>query len=134
MHLHRATRRRACAWLAGVFLLMQSVLAAHACQPQGTLQAAGAAVMVAGHAGDCHGTQDAADAAWCQAHCSAEQPAPAQPAPSDAPVPALGGFVFLLPAVPVVMTGLPGGPTATACAASPPGWPPLYLTHGVLRN
>lgn len=140
MALHHTTRRRVCAWMIGVFLLMQWLVVAHACPQLARVQAGGsAAAAVASHAGDCHGGEPSRDTALCQAHCSVDQQAPAKAAPSDLPLPALGGFVLAFPAVPVVPAGLvdagaSGSPATAVCAGAAPGWPPLYLTLGVLRN
>lgn len=136
MPLHHATRRRRlCAWIAGVFLTMQSLALAQACVPPAVVAAALPAASAQGsdHGPDCHGAALAPGAALCKAHCSAEQQAAAKAAAGDAPAPAPGGFFVALPAVPAILAM--AGPQATAVrAGAPPGWPPLYLTHGVLRN
>ena len=135
MPLRPNTRRRICAWMMGVFLLMQCLVVAHACQSLAWPQLDhGGAISAAAQPTHCHQAESAHGVALCQAHCSAEQPAPAQPSPTDAPAPTLGGFVFVIPAVPVVAADLFGPSASPAPPASPPGWPPLYLTHGVLRN
>ncbi len=133
MPLHHATRRRLCAWITGVFLTMQWLALAQACVPPAVAAAAPAAtVQGAEHGPDCHGAEPAPGAALCKAHCSAEQQAAAKAAPGDAPAPLPGGFFIALPTVPAVVAA--AGPRATAVrAGAPPGWPPLYLTHGVLR-
>jgi hypothetical protein len=129
MPLHRNTRRRLCAWITGVFLAMQWLSLAQACVPPA---AAAASAQGAEHGPACHGSKPAPGAALCKAHCSAEQQAAAKVVPGDAPAPAAAGFFVALPAVPLPPTV--ANPQATAVrGGAPPGWPPLYRAHGVLR-
>ena len=125
--------------MIGVLLLAQWLTSAYAC-PQGTppaLRTQGEAVVVAVVMADCHGMtmsmMDAANPALCKAHCEADQQAPVVKAQGDAPQPIIAGFIV---AGPVLHDLLPAPLHAKGdlLGGEPPGWPPLYLIHQVLRN
>ncbi len=120
--------------MIGVLLLVQGLVAAYACPvvAQALAASAGQPAMA-----DCHGmppaAMDPANPSLCKAHCDADQQAPAQSAAGDAPAPSLVWFsvpAFELPAMGGRADVLQTAPRSGA----PPGWPPLYLTHLVLRN
>ncbi len=140
MLLSKSTRKRVSAWMVGVLLLVQWLVAAHACMPahaSGAAQAAQHEPKVAVH---CHGG-DLADTVGapshepglCQAHCVADGQAPSSTAPADLPVHALGWC--LVAAAPALVADAGAVALTTPVrAGAPPGWPPLYLLHRVLRN
>jgi hypothetical protein len=135
---HRKTRQRVCAWMIGVLLFAQWLTAAYACPAIAQALATGGAEAVAVEpVPDCHAqghaAMDPANPAACKAHCDGEQPFPLQPGSGDLPAPLLGWFIVSSSAV-VQLAGLPGGHEAAPRSGAPPGWPPIYLTHLVLRN
>lgn len=131
MRLHPASRRRLCAWLAGALLLVQWLVAAHAC-PLPPTEGPGARVAVHASA-SCHDEAPGGEEALCMAHCSDAQQLPAQ-APGGDLAAYLPGWciVLALPTLQVVPAA--HASWSTVRAGAPPGWPPLYLLHGVLRN
>ncbi len=146
MFLHRARRRQLASLLVGVLLLAQWLVAAHACMPVHATGPAQAVLHTPQAAVHCHGA-DVADGAdvsdglgasarergVCQAHCTADGQAPATAASADLPAAALGWCLVAAPLqVPPAVTV--AARAAPMRAGVPPGWPPLYLLHGVLRN
>jgi hypothetical protein len=78
---------------------------------------------------------DSAGSALCRTHCSADPQAPTQAAAGDAVPDAGGWWMAIDPAPPRLPVLQPRAPALGARAgAPPPGWPPLFLAHGVLRN
>jgi hypothetical protein len=136
--LHRQTRRRLSTWMIGVLLLAQWLVAAYAC-PVATQTRNPGGDPASAHAvmADCHGmtpsAMDADNPSLCKAHCSADQQAPAQAAPDEVPVPSLGWFIAGV-AGPLDVAAARAGPPAVPRSGAPPGWPPIYLIHQVLRN
>jgi hypothetical protein len=133
------TRQRVARWMIGVLLLAQWLTSAYAC-PNGAPpawpspgEAAVAAVVMA----DCHGMtmamMDPANPALCKAHCEADQRAPVVKAQGDAPQPMIAGFIVASP-VPREVLAAPMQERGNLLGGEPPGWPPLYLIHQVLRN
>ncbi len=123
--------------MIGVLLLAQWLVAAYACPVVAIPAATGERTFAHSVMSDCHGMTpsmiDADNPSLCKAHCSADQQAPAQAAPDDALVPSLGWFVVgvhgaLDVAAPQART------SAVSRSGAPPGWPPIYLIHQVLRN
>lgn len=133
--------------LVAALLFMQLAVAAYAC-PKLDGPAHSAAMQMAGVAmgeaidmaamPDCHampGSMDDNAPQLCRAHCGSDsQPAPSAHAPDfDAAAMQALWIAYVLP------TALEGTrsaerQSATAEPASPPGFPPLYLTLQVLRN
>jgi hypothetical protein len=136
MGLHRKTRRWLCAWMTGVLLLAQWLTAAYAC-PAIDQALAGAPAVASALPPDCHAqghvAMDPANPAACKAHCEGDRPAPPQSAAADMPAPLLGWCIVPSPAV-EPLAGLPVVHDAAPRSGAPPGWPPIYLTHLVLRN
>jgi hypothetical protein len=124
--------------MIGVLLLAQWLVAAYACPVAAIPTATGAERTVARSVmADCHGmtpsAMDADNPSLCKAHCSADQQAPAQAAPDDAPVPSLGWFIVGV-AGPLDVAVPQAVPPTVPRSGAPPGWPPIYLIHQVLRN
>jgi hypothetical protein len=74
------------------------------------------------------------DAALCKAHCTAGQQLPADAPAAHAAPPLCGWCIVQLPPP---LAAAPATAAALAPAqggAPPPGWPPLFIAHGVLRN
>lgn len=139
MRMGRSTRQRVSRWMIGVLLLVQWLTSAYAC-PRLEQPAANwhdEAVVASAGMADCHGmtvsTMDPAHPALCKAHCDADKQAPAVKAHGDVPSPL---FAWLIIANPVLHDVLPAPIHARGdiLCAGPPGWPPLYLIHQVLRN
>jgi hypothetical protein len=135
--MRRNTRRRLAAWMIGTLLFTQCLAVAYAC-PALAGSLAGSDVAVAAQvARDCHGktaaAMDAENPALCKAHCDADRQAPSHAAAGDAPAPA--PMWFIVEAFePFDAAGETAVQQALARSGAPPGWPPLYLIHGVLRN
>lgn len=129
--------------MVGVLLLVQWLVAAHACMPAAgrlgapaTALAAEAALMAAPH---CHdavaGIQEAApDLGLCLAHCTSDDQAPTATAAADLATPALGWCLVMSAALPAPPAATVAALAAPVRAGAPPGWPPIYLRNGVLRN
>lgn len=140
MFLHRVQRRRLVTFLVGVLMLTQWLVAAHACVPAhagAPLQDGVTVPMAAPHCHEAEGAHGieapAHDAGLCLAHCAADGQVPTSPAAADLAAPALGWCLVAAPLpVPTVVTV--AALAAPVRAGAPPGWPPLYLLHGVLRN
>lgn len=130
--LPSVNRRHLCAWLVGALLMAQWLVAAHAC-PTVPVQAPALTTVSMGiHAAPCHEQLAAGRDAVCEAQCEAEQPLPSVSMTPDAPVPVAGWCMVL--ALPALTDQVDARPLfATAHAAAPPGWPPLYIRLGVLR-
>jgi hypothetical protein len=125
--------------MIGVLLLMQWLTSAYACPQveQPASRGLGGAATVPVAMADCHGmtaaSMDPANPALCKAHCDADKQAPVAKAQGDVPNPALAWFIVasatphdvLPPSVEV---------DGVIVVGRPPGWPPLYLLHRVLRN
>lgn len=136
MLTRHATRKRLSVWMVGVLLCVQWWVAAYGCPLVGQVHASAHEwAAVPEPLADCHGmaTTDTESPTLCKAHCDADQQAPAQPASHEAPAPALAGF-FVAPIVCAADGLAQAGFSAVPRAGAPPGWPPLYLIHGVLRN
>lgn len=124
--------------MIGVMLLAQWLTAAYAC-PMGARALAPAGESVASHApmADCHGmtpaVMDPVNPSLCKAHCEADRQAPAHWTPDEAP--AAGPGWFIVAAVGRLEgAGSQAGHPEVPRSGAPPGWPPLYLIHQVLRN
>jgi hypothetical protein len=117
----------------GMLLLTQWLVAAYACPPQRHAQAP-----VQAHAG-CDSADHGPDAvpaypALCKAHCSADSQLPAQPdGAGDTAEPSTGWFIVSQQPAPRVAQAEAAWPQLPR-AGAPPGWPPLFLIHQVLRN
>ena len=117
--------------MVGLYLMVQWLVAAHACEPV----TVGVALAAAAHADCGDADEPAADGdALCQAHCH-----PPGQASADAPAVDLSGITAGWCLVAAVSADLPGlAPRVAAVTVprpgAPPGWPPLYLVHQVLRN
>jgi hypothetical protein len=121
-----------------MLLATQWLVAAYACPAVAIpVSAAGAAVIAQPVMPDCHGVtpavMDSERPSLCKAHCDADQQVPAQWSPDDAPAPSSGWFIVPAPGL-LDLTGAQPGQMAASRSRAPPGWPPLYLIHGVLRN
>lgn len=132
------TRRHLATWLVGVLLLTQWMVAAYACAPQGA--AAGGPGLVTAAAPDlppCHAAEgidrDAVLPNLCKAHCGADAQLPGIYATPDAPVPSLG-WCLVAASLTWAPAEVAGQVSSAPRAGAPPGWPPLFLTHRVLRN
>jgi len=120
-----------------MLLFTQWLGAAYACPAVAGNPAGGDLAVVAQAVSDCHGTtaeaMDPSNPSLCKAHCDPDHQAPSQSIAGDVPAPVPMWFV-----VEVLDTfdaaGQPAHQQAIARSAAPPGWPPLYLIHGVLRN
>jgi hypothetical protein len=157
MGLQRRHRQTICRWMVGMLLAMQWLAVSYACPPAvpaahvTEAQAAQPGIGRQAEMPDCHhaaaaasttptsttptsSTPDSTDTALCKAHCSAGQQAPAQPPAVDS-VPHMAGWCMVMAVAPA-----PDVPTSARSmgvardGAPPPGWPPLYIAHGVLRN
>jgi hypothetical protein len=86
---------------------------------------------------DCHGmtvsTMDPTNPALCKAHCDADKQAPVVKAQGDVPSPLFAWFIVANPVRHDVLPA-PIHASGDILCGSPPGWPPLYLIHQVLRN
>ena len=124
--------------MIGVLLLAQWLVAAYAC-PVVTQALSSSVQSVAGPAAmpNCRGgmpeNMDPTDPAMCKAHCDADQQLPAYGTVDNAPVLMLVWFSFSAFELPAV-AGQPVQREPAPLSGAPPGWPPLYLTHLVLRN
>ncbi len=135
--MRRNTRRHLVAWMIGVLLFTQWLTASYACPAVAGPLAGGGQAVIAQAVSDCHGmtagVMDPENPSLCRAHCDPDHQAPSQASAGDAPAPAPMWFI-----VEVFDTfddaGQPAHQQAVARTAAPPGWPPLYLIHGVLRN
>jgi hypothetical protein len=136
MRLTASTRQRLATAMVGVLLFAQCLTAAYACPGLAQALAGGAPAAQAAPEG-CHGgaTDDlgSASPALCKAHCEVGQSAPASAAPDVAAAP-LAAMFIVCAFGPLVADGAAAERFAAPWPAAPPGWPPLYLTHGVLRN
>jgi hypothetical protein len=141
MRVSRSTRQRVSRWMIGVLLLVQWLTSAYAC-PQARFEQPASAARADAPAdpaamADCHGmtvsNMDPANPALCKAHCDAGTQAPSAKAQGDVPGPSL---VALVVAAPVVHDdeAAPGQARSDILFGAPPGWPPLYVIHQVLRN
>ncbi|MDP2004780.1 MAG: hypothetical protein Q8K45_03825 [Rubrivivax sp.] len=132
--LHTTFRRRLCVWLAGALLLTQWLVAAHACPVLQAPQHAPPAAAVAHAEGlPCHDSVSDGEGAVCKAQCTGEEQAPTQPVLGDN-LARLAGWCIVV-TVPVLRVDADPRPSFDAGpASSPPGWPPIYIVHGALRN
>lgn len=127
--------------MIGALLLVQWLTSAYACpqarfeQPEPGARAEALADPAA--LADCHSMavseMDPANPALCKAHCDAGTQAPAVKLQGDVPGPSL---VALIVATPVLhdTAAAPSQARSEVQTGAPPGWPPLYLIHQVLRN
>jgi len=121
--------------MIGVLLLVQWLTSAYAC-PQAQVEhpdsSPGAEAMA-----DCHGmtasAMDPANPALCKAHCDADKQAPAAKAQGDVPGPSLAALIVASPVL-HDFAAAPSQVRSEVLFGGPPGWPPLYLIHQVLRN
>ena len=131
MGIKRQARRRVCIWMAGILLLAQWLVVAYACAALG-LPPLGHAVVAA--PADCHGMMADANAAGnpslCKAHCDADRVLPPQVLVDDLTV--SGGF-FLVSLLALEPLASQARRSDWPRSGEPPGWPPLYLIHQVLR-
>lgn len=131
----RKLRKRLSIGLIGMLLLMQCLVLAHAC-----VRAMPAAAQVhagCGEAGAVLAATDqgaAQDEALCGAHCKNDQSLPAAQADGSLSSPSPGWFVVAPPALPMVWPAATAAHGLAPTSGTPPGWPPLYLQHQVLRN
>lgn len=133
LRLHTSVRRRCCAWLAAVLLLAQCLVAAHACPL--LLPAPHPATVASAHAEalPCHDGVPAGERAVCKAQCSGDEQVASQPGAGDN-LARLSGWCLVVsmpPPLPDAATPPGFGPGPTG---APPGWPPIYIVNGVLRN
>ncbi len=135
--LTRTHRRRLSGWLVAAMLLVQALVFGHACAAEHA--ATPAEATAAAHTGaGCDGAFDAADeaavdGALCAAHCDPTAQRP--PLGGALDVPPVVALPLLAP--PVLAMGEPPARSsahAQSVGAPPPGWPPLYLLHRVLRT
>ena len=124
--------------MIGALLCVQWLAAAYACPTIERQHLADAgAVVVEAAAADCHGrspaAMDPANPSLCKVHCDGDHQAPSHAATDDAP--ATAPLWFIVEAIdPLDGAGRPAHQQPMARSGAPPGWPPLYLIHGVLRN
>ena len=129
--LSRLSRRRLCACLVGALLMVQWLVAAHACPAMHGPVSMPPAAMAGVHGAPCHEQLTAGDEAVCKAQCADEQRAPSPSLTPDAPA---TGWCMVM-ALPPLSTQADVRPLfAAAHAAAPPGWPPIYIRLGALRN
>lgn len=126
-------RRRLCAWLVGALLLVQWLVAAHACPSLGAPVHQLPTAVAAAQASPCHAQMDQAADAVCHAQCADEQKLPPQPSTLDHAAPAAGWCIVLAPASPAA-DAAERPLLAAAPPGAPPGWPPLYILNASLRN
>jgi len=125
--------------MIGVLLLMQWLTSAYACPQlvQPALRGPGGAAPVSVAMPDCHGMtasmMDPANPALCKAHCDADKQAPVAKAQGDVPSPSLAWFIVASATLHDFLP-VPVQVDSDVLCAGPPGWPPLYLIHRVLRN
>lgn len=136
MRTSRSARHRVSLWMIGVLLLAQWLTSAYAC-PQAAARAVDAWVPATAVMAACHGmttaAMDPALPALCKAHCEADKQAPVAKALADVPDAALAWFGVAGPSLHALATAPVRGRGAHR-VAGPPGWPPLYLKHRVLRH
>jgi len=125
--------------MIAVLLLVQWLTSAYACPraDEQALPAQGEALVAPAVTADCHGVtaseMDPANPALCKAHCDSDKQAPIVKAQGDVPSPLLAWFIVVNP-VPHDVLPAPIHARGDILCAGPPGWPPLYLIHQVLRN
>lgn len=127
--------------MIGVLLLVQWLTSAYACPRasvgQPVLPAHAEADTDSAAMADCHGmtasAMDPSNPTLCRAHCDADKQAPAAKAQGDVPSPPLVGLLVASPVLHDV-SAAPGHVRSDVLFEGPPGWPPLYLIHLVLRN
>jgi hypothetical protein len=134
VHKVRLLRR----WLSGCLVLAllfaQLATAAYACPEQG----AGGQPAAAALASDCEATHPASrideeDGLLCKASC--EQAAQVVKASAGFDAAQAAVVLYLAPSVSSRNLVSPAvAPTPPAFDRRPPGWPPVYLLHRVLRN
>lgn len=131
MDIGRQARRRVCIWIAGFLLLAQWLVAGYVCAVPVLAPAVQA---VAAATTDCHGmlaeAGDAGNPSLCKAHCDADHLLPTQALADDLAV--CGGFCSAGLAV-LDLPASQSGQSDWPRSGEPPGWPPLYLIHQVLR-
>ena len=117
--------------MAGILLLAQWLVAAYACAALG-LPPLGHAVVAA--SADCHGmmaeASEAGNPSLCKAHCDADRVLPPQVLVDDLTV---SGGSFLVSLVALEPLAWQARRSEWSRSGEPPGWPPLYLIHQVLR-
>jgi hypothetical protein len=138
MGMSGRTRRQVSTWVIGVLLLAQWLVAAHACAGVARAPAPEVAAVVSNSPhGGCHAEPPAAldpfSTSLCKVHCDVGQQAPVHIVADEAP--AATPVWFAVPAVDRFEgVGRPLGHSCPPRSSAPPGWPPLHLTLGVLRN
>lgn len=143
MPLGRNLRKSISIGLIGMLLLMQCLVVAHACAlalPAPADLHAGCtdrhpALVTAALVTADESPAPGQDSALCKAHCSNDPSLPAAQADGSPPAPNLGWFlVVAMPALPAAWLPAPAAQGLPTSGGAPPGWPPLYLQHQVLRN
>jgi hypothetical protein len=134
MFFARRRRRPLAGWLILLLLFMQAATAVYAC-PQLEVVRAGHAEMAGCDQPGGAFEMDAEHPLLCIADCVQEASAPSASSVSDVPASAILLYVAAL-----TVQGASGAsplhpPTDSAARGDPPpGWPPPYLLHRVLRN
>jgi hypothetical protein len=134
MFAARRRRRPLAGWLILLLLFMQAATAVYACPRLDVVSAAHAAMPGCDQPGGAL-EMDAQHPLLCIADCVQDASAPSASSAGD--VPASG---ILLYVVALAVQGASGAsplhpPTESAARGDPPpGWPPPYLLHRVLRN
>jgi hypothetical protein len=135
----RSTRQWVSRWMIAALLLAQWLASAYACPraDEHAMPEPGVALTAPAVTADCHGAapaqMDPANPALCKAHCDADKQAPVVKAQGDVPSAALAWSIVAGPALHDVLPA-PMHARGEVLCAGPPGWPPLYLIHQVLRN
>ena len=130
----RRHRRPLAGWLILLLLFMQAATAAYACPRFDMMpdeQVAMPGCEESGKALD----MDSEHPLLCIADCAQDARVPSAAAALD--VPAMGGLLYQVALTPALPSGLSRLQLSTDPAARgdpPPGWPPPYLLHRVLRN
>lgn len=133
LRLHTSARRRFCAWLACALLLTQWLVAAHACPVLPAPLHEPAAALAQADLLPCHYSPPAGEEAVCKAQCTGEEQAPSQTLAGDN-LARVAGWCLVVSA-PMLLTDAAVRPCFDAGpACAPPGWPPIYIVTGVLRN
>jgi hypothetical protein len=133
--VYRKHRRPLAGCLILLLLSMQAAVAAYTCPQLDAAPAAHAAMPDCGASGGGLPVMDTEQPLLCLADCEQEARlrGPAA-APEAAPATGLLCVVAIAPARVAAASPLPLFTDPTARGDPPPGWPPPYLLHRVLRN